>query len=63
MRKSTILLHILNNKLGRCKYLNKELVSGLTDYLREFTYVKENDFTDDELKWHIDKFLELKLLK
>lgn len=63
IRKSTTILTILNNELGRCKYLYRSDMENMGSYLRRFKYVRDNNFTDEEINWHVDKFLKIKFGK
>ena len=59
MRKSTTLIDIFNATFGGLKYIHKSTINDMPSFLRSCDYVKDSDFTDDELNWHINKFLEV----
>lgn len=58
MRRDCTLGTIINNEFGTCKYLYKHQLEDMVEVLKGYTYVKEKNFTDEELKWHIETIVD-----
>lgn len=53
MRRDAKLGQIINSLIGGCKHLPRQMIIDLPSALKGYHYVRDNEFTDLELEWHI----------
>lgn len=58
MRKDMKLAHIINREIGNVKYIPEGYIETIAYSLKSYNYVREKQFTDEELLWHVKTIAE-----